>query len=221
MDHQKHWSKVERLHETVKNPNIHLKGTYSYYSDCWDNGFEASVVRYLCGDDISKDWESPWAVDQLYLGNFICIGAEAVILMGGNHNHRADWFSLYPFMEMVAKSYQSKGDTIIKDGAWIGMRAMIMPGVTIGEGAIIAAGSVVTKDVSPYTIVGGSPAIPIRQRFKEDAIAQLLALKLYDLPESHLSALMPFLCQNDLDQLTKAVSEIRGQSSINSVRGIR
>lgn len=205
---KKHWSRVERLHETVTNPNIIVKGTHSYYSDCWDDGFETSVVRYLCGDEESQHWELPWKIDQLYIGDYVCIGAEAVILMGGNHNHRADWFSLYPFLEMVADSYQSKGDTIIQDGAWIGMRAMIMPGVTIGEGAIIAAGSVVTKDVEPYTIVGGSPASMIRPRFSKAIIKTLLALKIYDLPADQLEVLKPALCGNDITLLISAVEKL-------------
>ncbi|HIW06050.1 MAG TPA: CatB-related O-acetyltransferase [Candidatus Ignatzschineria merdigallinarum] len=205
---KKHWSRVERLHETVTNPNIIVKGTHSYYSDCWDDGFETSVVRYLCGDEESQHWEIPWKIDQLYIGDYVCIGAEAVILMGGNHNHRADWFSLYPFLEMVADSYQSKGDTIIQDGAWIGMRAMIMPGVTIGEGAIIAAGSVVTKDVEPYTIVGGSPASMIRPRFSKAIIKTLLALKIYDLPADQLEVLKPALCGNDITLLISAVEKL-------------
>ena len=205
---KKHWSRVERLHETVTNPNIIVKGTHSYYSDCWDDGFETSVVRYLCGDEESQHWELPWKIDQLYIGDYVCIGAEAVILMGGNHNHRADWFSLYPFLEMVADSYQSKGDTIIQDGAWIGMRAMIMPGVTIGEGAIIAAGSVVTKDVEPYTIVGGSPASMIRPRFSKAIIKTLLALKIYDLPADQLEVLKPVLCGNDITSLISAVEKL-------------
>lgn len=205
---KKHWSKVEYLHETVKNPNIIVKGTHSYYSDCWDNGFEASVVRYLCGDEGSQHWELPWKVDQLNIGDYVCIGAEAVILMGGNHNHRADWFSLYPFMEYITDSYQSKGGTYIHDGAWIGMRAMIMPGITIGEGAIIAAGSVVIKDVPPYMIVGGSPATAIKPRFSESVIDKLLSLKLYELPEHHFEMLKPHLCRNDITALIAAVEQL-------------
>lgn len=88
------------------------------------------------------------------------IGAEAVILVGGNHTHRTDWFSLYPFPEVILDAYKGKGDTHIMDGAWIGMRAMIMPGVTIGEGAIV------TKDVAPYTIVAGNPAVSVRQHLQ-------------------------------------------------------
>ena len=146
---KKHWSKFQYLHQVVQNQTIHIKGTHSYYSDCWDNGFEDSVVRYLHGDEVSKAWQPRWEIDQLYIGDYVCIAAEAVILMGGNHNHRTDWFCLYPFLDDIEQSYQGKGDTVIGDAAWIGMRAMIMPGVTIGEGAVIAANSVVTKDVPP------------------------------------------------------------------------
>lgn len=79
---EKHWSRMEYLHQTVTNPNIVIKGTHSYYSDCWDQGFERSVVRYLLGDEISRDWEPLGHLDKLIIGNFVCIGAESVILMG-------------------------------------------------------------------------------------------------------------------------------------------
>ena len=93
--------------------------------------------------------------------------------MGGNNTHRMDWFSCYPFIEKIKDAYISKGGTIIHDGVWIGMRAIIMPGVQIGEGAVIAANSVVTKDVAPYSIVGGNPAVFIKNRFDENTIAEL------------------------------------------------
>ena len=133
----KHWSRTEYLHQTVTNPNIHIKGTHSYYSDCWDKGFERSVVRYLLGDEVSRNWEPLGELDQLFIGNFVCLGAECVILMGGNSTHRLDWLSLYPFMESIKEAYQPRGDTVLQDGCWLGMRAMIMPGVTIGEGAVV------------------------------------------------------------------------------------
>lgn len=79
---EKHWSRTERLHQTVTNPNILIKGTHSYYSDCWDNGFERSVVRYLHGDSVSQQWEPLGHLDKLIIGNFVCIGAETAILMG-------------------------------------------------------------------------------------------------------------------------------------------
>ena len=202
----RHWSKVELLHETVANPNIHIRGRRSYYSNAWTGSFEESVVRYLYGDAYSlKTWTPQWPIDQLFIGDCVCIGAEAVILLGGNHTHRTDWFSLYPFAEVIVDAYQGKGDTVIKDGVWIGMRAMIMPGVTIGEGAVVASGAIVTKDVAPYAIVAGNPAVPIRKRFSDAVIEALLALDVYGWPEEKFEALRPLLCANDIDALLKAV----------------
>ncbi|QTL39952.1 CatB-related O-acetyltransferase [Xenorhabdus budapestensis] len=202
---KKHWSTYQLLHDVIKNPNIHIKGTHSYYSDCWDNGFEESVVRYLQGDEGSRHWVPKWDIDKLYIGDYVCIGAEVVILMGGNHTHRSDWFCLYPFLEFIDEAYIGKGDTYIHDGVWIGMRAMIMPGVTIGEGAIIAANSVVTRDIPPYSIVGGNPAKHIRYRFAEDVINELLAMKIYDWSPAKFEAMKRFLCASDIDALKKAV----------------
>ncbi|MBA2651668.1 MAG: CatB-related O-acetyltransferase [Tatlockia sp.] len=202
----KHWSKVEYLHETVTNPNIHIRGTQSYYSDFWSGSFEQSVVRYLYGDEFSlANWQSQWPIDQLYIGNYVCIATETVILMGGNHTHRADWFSLYPFLETVTEAYQGKGDTIIADGVWLGMRSIILPGLTIGEGAVVAAGAVVTKDIPPYTIVAGNPAKIIKKRFDEEMITRLLTLKIYDLPEEQFNSLRPYLVGNDIEALEKQI----------------
>lgn len=202
----RHWSKVELLHETVANPNIHIKGRRSYYSNAWSGSFEESVVRYLYGDAYSlKTWTPQWPIDQLFIGDCVCIGAEAVILLGGNHTHRTDWFSLYPFAEVIVDAYQGKGDTVIKDGVWIGMRAMIMPGLTVGEGAVIASGAIVTKDVAPYSIVAGNPARPIRKRFPDAVIEALIALDIYGWPEEKFEALRPLLCADDIDALVRAV----------------
>lgn len=204
-DTEKHWSKVEILADTVKNPNIHIRGKNSYYSNAWTGSFEESVVRYHYGDEYSlAHWKTLWEIDQLYIGDYVCIGAEAVILMGGNHTHRTDWFSLYPFPEVIAEAYLAKGDTVIEDGAWIGMRAMIMPGVTIGEGAIIASGALVTKSVAPYTIVAGNPAAPIKQRFPAATTEQLLALKIYQWEKAKFDALKQFICSDDIGKLVEA-----------------
>ncbi|WP_156458044.1 CatB-related O-acetyltransferase [Devosia epidermidihirudinis] len=201
----KHWSIVEYLHETVTNPNIHVRGQHSYYSNAWSGSFEESVVRYHYGDAFSlAAWEPQWPIDQLHIGDYVCIGAEAVILMGGNHTHRTDWFSLYPFPETVLEAYQGKGDTVISDGAWIGMRAMIMPGVTIGEGAVVASGSIVTKNVAPYTIVAGSPAVSVRQRFPGATVEAILSLGIYQWDSAKFDALRHLLTANDLAALVSA-----------------
>ena len=205
------WSHTENLSQTVRNPNIIIKGTHSYYSGAWDGAFEDRAVRYLYGDEHSrKNWQSAWEPDKLYIGDYVSIGPEAVILMGGNHTHRTDWISCYPFADKVLESYRGKGDTVIKDGVWIGLRALIMPGVTIGEGAIVAAGAVVTKDLEPYTIYGGNPAKEIRKRFAPEDIKRILKLRIYDWPEEKFNALKPFICAGDAAALEQAAAAYAG-----------
>ena len=211
---EKHWSQVEYLQQSVTNPNIVIKGSKSYYSNAYTPDFEDYVVRYLYGDKFSRAHFAPlWEYDKLYIGNYVCIGAEAVIVMGGNNTHRNDWFANYPFMEKIVDAYVAKGPTVIKDAVWIGMRAMIMPGVTLGEGAVIAANAVVTKDVEPYAIVAGNPAKVIKKRFSDEVIARLLALRIYDLPEVEIDKLIPHICNDDIAALEKAVAEIRREDT--------
>ncbi|HDL7480974.1 TPA: CatB-related O-acetyltransferase [Yersinia enterocolitica] len=204
----KHWSQVEYLHLSVKNPNILIRGQHSYYSDCWDDGFEHSVVRYLHGDNVSQQWEPLGHIDQLIIGDYVCIGAEAIILMGGNHNHSIDFISLYPFMSMVKKSYQPRGNTVLNDGCWLGMRCMVMPGVTVGEGAVIAAGSIVTKDIPAYAVVGGNPARVIKYRFSENVITRIVNLRIYKRPDDEIEKLIPLLSSDDISTLETALTEL-------------
>lgn len=112
-------------------------------------------------------------------------------------------------MESIKDAYQFRGDTVLQDGCWLGMRAMIMPGVTIGEGAVVAAGSVVTKDVPPYAIVGGNPAKIIKYRFPENDIKRLRDLDLYQIPEERLLELQPLLSSGDISELELRVSSLR------------
>ena len=190
----KHWCEFEFISKTVKNPNIHIKGNYSYYSAYWDQGFERCVVRYL--HDKPSTVEKP--IEKLYIGNFVCFGAECVIMMGGNQLHRPDWISTFPF---DTRSFLPAGDTVIGDGCWIGSRAMIMQGVTLGEGAIIATGAVVTRDVPAYAIVGGVPAKLIKYRFSQDQIEKLQSVKLYDLDEKQILKIREQLQGDDINQL--------------------
>ena len=205
----KHWSEVEYLHQTVQNPNIVIRGTHSYYSNAWTPDFEDYVVRYLYGDKISSQkWQPQWELDKLYIGDYVCIGAETVILMGGNNTHRTDWFSDYPFLDDVLRSYRQKGDTRIGDGVWIGMRSVILPGISIGEGAVVAAGSIVVKDVAPYEVVGGNPAHTLRKRFDDTIIKSLLEMRIYELPEDKFERLRPFLSNNDFSALEQAFQKL-------------
>lgn len=152
------------------------------------------MVRYLYDDEHSlKNWTLQWDLYKLYIGNYVCcISAEAIILLGGNNTHRNDWFSNYPFIEHIAESYQQCGDTVLGNGSWIGMRAMLMLGVKLGEGCVVAAGSVVTKDVEPYTIVGGNPTKVIKKCFSDEVIKRIWALKIYVLPEEKIDSLQEF-----------------------------
>ncbi|MFY0713011.1 CatB-related O-acetyltransferase [Seonamhaeicola sp. NFXS20] len=161
------------LKNIIKNPNI-LVGDYTYYDDFEDvNNFEKNVKYHF--DFIG---------DKLVIGKFCMIASGVQFIMNGG-NHLTESISAFPFAvfggdwqdAMCGKSYPSKGNTIIGNDVWIGHDATIMPGVKIGDGAIIASKSVVTKNVEPYAIVGGNPAKLIRKRFEEDKIQELLRLQ--------------------------------------------
>ena len=161
------------LKNIIKNPNI-IVGDYTYYDD-FENveNFEKNVKYHF--DFIG---------DKLIIGKFCMIASDVKFIMNGA-NHLSESISSYPFAifgngwenAMEGKSYPHKGDLIIGNDVWIGYNATIMSGVTIGDGAIIATNATVTKDVTPYTIVGGNPAKEIRKRFDEDTIKKLLDMQ--------------------------------------------
>ena len=201
-----HWSEIKYLKDIVSNPMIEV-GEYSYYSGYYDNqDFEDGCVRYLWGDEKSRKLFNPiedygWHLDKLIIGNYVCIASGVIILMGGNNNHHPEWITVYPFVEQIETSYEPKGDTIIENDAWIGMNAMIMPGVTIGEGAIVAAGSVVAKDVPPYTIVGGNPAKEIKKRFTDKEIEKLKEMRWFDWEREKIERASHILSSSSINQL--------------------
>ncbi|MBD1823442.1 Vat family streptogramin A O-acetyltransferase [Cyanobacteria bacterium FACHB-DQ100] len=159
------------IQNTVSNPNI-IIGDYTYYDDPEDSeNFERNVLYHF-----------PFIGDRLIIGKFCALATGIKFIMNGA-NHKLSGFSTYPFdifnngWEKVTPQPEElpyKGDTVIGNDVWIGYEAVIMPGVKVGDGAIIAAKSVVVGNVSPYTIVGGNPAKPIRQRFDDDVIQSLL-----------------------------------------------
>lgn len=128
--------------------------------------------------------------------------------MGGNHTHNTAFISTYPFADLAAlkRSYRPAGDTRIGNDVWIGMEAMIMPGVTISDGAIIAARSLVNQDVPPYAMVAGTPARVVRMRFGEEEIARLQALAWWDWPEQQVNDLLPLIQQGDVALLEQAAA---------------
>lgn len=166
------------LKNVVNHPQITI-GDYTYYDD-FDNieNFRKNV-RYLFN----------FSEDHLTIGKFCMLASGVEFIMNGA-NHLSQAVSAYPFAifggdwanSMDGKSYPTKGDTIIGNDVWIGYRACILPGIRIGDGAIIGSFAVVTKDVPPYTIVGGNPAQPIRKRFDEKTIGHLLNLAWWNWP---------------------------------------
>jgi virginiamycin A acetyltransferase len=171
------------LKNIITNPNI-IVGDYTYYDDFEDvHNFEKNV-KYLF--DFSGD--------KLVIGKFCMIASDVTFIMNGA-NHLTDAISTYPFAifgngwegAMEGREYPFKGDTVIGNDVWIGYKATIMPGVRVGDGAIIAAHSVVTKDVAPYAIVGGNPAAEIKKRFPDEEIEKLLQLRWWDWPPEKIT----------------------------------
>ncbi len=146
--------------------------------------------------------------DKLVIGKFCSIAHGASFVLNGG-NHFADRLSSYPFSifgawgEPDPGPWPNKGGITIGHDVWIGWDAVIMPGVTVGHGAIIAAKSLVTADVAPYTIVGGNPARPIRKRLPETDIERLLALAWWDWPVENIQAASDALMKADVDALER------------------
>ena len=192
--------KGKLLTEMVTNPNI-LVGRYSYYSGYYHgHGFD-DCARYLLPD---RD-----DVDKLIIGSFCSIGSGVSFIMAGNQGHRHDWASTFPFFYMQEESafaaandaFRPAGDTVIGNDVWIGAEAMILPGVRIGDGAVIGSRALVTRDVAPYAIVGGNPAKVLRSRFEAEDIARLLEMTWWAWPLAHIQAAMPLLTAGDIAAL--------------------
>jgi acetyltransferase-like isoleucine patch superfamily enzyme len=149
----------------------------------------------------------------LTIGRFCSIADKVEILLGGNH--RTDWVSTYPFGAFPEiwpgagqDFHASRGAVVIGSDVWLGSGAMILSGVTIGHGAVVAAQAVVTRDVPPYAIVGGNPAKIIRKRFDDERIAALLETAWWDLPEDRVARLVPLLQSGRIED---AVAAMRGE----------
>jgi virginiamycin A acetyltransferase len=132
---------------------------------------------------------------------------------GANHKmNAATTFPFNIFPDWVAETpplsdLPNKGDTVIGNDVWIGQNAVILPGIHIGDGAIIGANAVVGSDVEPYTIVTGNPAKPLRKRFDDELIALLSVFKWWDKPMDEIQSLMPLLTSCDLEQLRRELKE--------------
>lgn len=203
------------IKDHIKNPNI-IAGKYSYYSGYYHGHSFDECARYLLPD--RED------VDKLIIGSYCSIGSGVSFIMAGNQGHRHDWVSTFPFFYMSEVEYfksaidgfKNAGDTVVGNDVWIGSEAMIMPGVTIGDGAVIGSRALITRDVEPYGIVGGNPAKLIKKRFLEDHIEKLMEMQWWNWDDEVLSNAIPILCSNNIDNLYdfyKTYKGLTGQSS--------
>ena len=175
------------LKNVITNPNI-IVGEYTIYNDFVNDprNFERNNVLY----------HYPINHDKLVIGKFCSVACGAKFLFN-SANHTLDSLSTYPFpiffeewnldVKDITKAWDNKGDIVIGNDVWIGYEAVIMAGVTIGDGAVIGARAVVTKNVPPYTIVGGIPAKPIKKRFSQENINTLLKLKWWNWSKEKIS----------------------------------
>ncbi|PRY21140.1 virginiamycin A acetyltransferase [Aliiruegeria haliotis] len=195
--------RVVHLRPLAKDrPNVTV-GQFAYYDDPDDATafFDRNVLHH-----------HDFLGDHLTIGRFAAIASGARIVMNGA-NHDMLGVSTYPFdvfpdwgstPDLDRYRKQSRGDTVIGPDVWIGAEAWIMPGITIGAGAIVASRAVVTRDVAPYVIVGGNPATSIRQRFDDAMIARLLEVAWWDWPTDRIQANIGAIRGTDIEALETA-----------------
>ena len=188
---------------TISNPNI-MVGDFTYIADA---EFESHVTHHY-----------EWNGDKLIIGKFCQIAAGVEFVMNGA-NHQMNAVSTFPFYTLegwdmappAPADLPIKGNTVIGNDVWIGQNAVILPGVHVGDGAIIGANSIIGSDVSPYTIVAGNPAKVLRKRFDEDFIQILLAWKWWDKSIEEIQALIPTLTNSDLEQVKSEIEALLRQ----------
>ena len=189
------------LKNVITNPNI-IVGEYTMYNDFVHDPrmFEQNNVLY----------HYPINHDKLIIGKFCSIACGAKFLFN-SANHTLSSLSTYPFplffeewgleKKNDADSWDNKGDIVVGNDVWIGYEAVILSGVTIGDGAVIGARAVVTKDVPPYTIVGGVPAKPIKKRFSEESIKKLQSIRWWDWPKEKIAENITAIQSGNIEQL--------------------
>lgn len=189
------------LKSVVTNPNITV-GDYTMYNDFVSDPaqFEKNNVLY----------HYPVNHDRLIIGRFCSVACGTKFLFT-SANHTLNSLSTYPFpiffeewgldKRDVASAWDNKGDIVVGNDVWIGYEAVILSGVHIGDGAVVGTRAVVTKDVPPYTIVGGVPAKEIKKRFDDETIQKLLRLQWWDWPFEKIRQNLPFIMNGDVSKL--------------------
>lgn len=191
------------LQNVVTDPSITV-GDYTIYDDFVNDprDFQRNNVLY----------HYPINHEKLVIGKFCSIACGAKFLFNSaNHTQRSLSTYIFPVLfeewgldvERIPEAWDNKGDIVIGNDVWIGYEAVVLAGVTIGDGAIVAARAVVTRDVPPYTVVGGVPARPIRKRFPDSDIALLEALRWWDWPEEKIAQSIDAIQSGNLDELKR------------------
>ncbi|GJD77603.1 CatB-related O-acetyltransferase [Methylobacterium gregans] len=182
-------------------PNVEV-GAYSYYDDPAGPGAFLDNILY----------HFAFLGDRLVIGRFCAIAAGTRFLMNGG-NHRLDAPSTYPFAifggawaTAPTGKFPNRGDTVIGNDVWLGYESTVLPGVTVGDGAVVAAKSVVSADVPPYAIVAGNPARVVRMRFSDADIAHLLRIAWWDWDADRITAHLGAIGDGDVDALEAATS---------------
>jgi chloramphenicol O-acetyltransferase type B len=183
-------------------------GDYSYYSGYYHGKSFEECVMYL--DELDNEREVD-TTDRLIIGKFCSIATGVKFMMGGTQGHNYNWIATFPldafdkdfdgYVSVPPKAHRLKGDTIIGNDVWLGAESMIMPGVHIADGAVIAARAVVTKKVGPYEIWGGNPARLIKKRFSEEAIPKLLQMQWWNWDLATLKRNLDLLRSSDVESL--------------------
>lgn len=190
---------VTYVKPTIKNPNI-IVGDFTYFSDI---DFENHVTHHY-----------DFYGDKLIIGKFCQIASGVNFVMNGA-NHQMNAVSTFPFYILEGwdqsvpdlSEMPLKGDTVVGNDVWIGQNATILPGVHIGDGAIIGMNSVVGTDISPYTIVAGNPVKEIRKRFDDELIQIMKKLQWWDLSIEEIEQLIPILSCSDLQKVKEALKK--------------
>lgn len=205
----KSWLEGKRIKKELKNQNIKI-GEYTYYSGYYHKEkFEDICVRYLLGDGSTKNYKEIYGenfeFDKLEIGKFCSIGSGAIFLLAGNQGHDLNRISVYPFSEEefsnAESGFKRKGDTKVGNDVWIGTEAVIMPGVNIGDGAVIGTRAVVTKDVPSYAIVAGNPARIIKMRYNDEEIKKLLEISWWNWNKEKINEALKYIQSGDIEGL--------------------
>ncbi len=193
------------LANVIDHPNIEV-GEFTYYNDFEPvDDYAARIAPNL----------HPGAPEKLTIGRF-CQFAHGTRLITSSADHPKRWFTTYPFavfnhkvMDLFAPEFSKGRDTVIGHDVWIGTDAMILPGVTLGNGVIVGARAVVSRDVPSWSVVAGNPGRVVRRRFPDEVCALLDRLAWWDLPLDEIRAILPVLASNDLPALKDTVARLR------------